>query len=54
MESGGVEDDDGGVDLGFSKWIQNIKGKPCAYLFCLIRVQVLNFLLISLNGICFL
>ncbi|KAH0856081.1 hypothetical protein HID58_084342 [Brassica napus] len=28
LESGGVEDDDGGVDLGFSKWIQNIKGKP--------------------------
>ncbi|KAL0746538.1 hypothetical protein Bca101_028540 [Brassica carinata] len=31
LESGGVdvEDDDGGTaDLGFSKWIQNIKGKP--------------------------
>ncbi|CAH8385006.1 unnamed protein product [Eruca vesicaria subsp. sativa] len=29
LESGGVDvEDDGGVDLGFSKWIQNIKGKP--------------------------
>ncbi|KAF8107294.1 hypothetical protein N665_0124s0085 [Sinapis alba] len=29
LESGGVDvEDDGTADLGFSKWIQNIKGKP--------------------------
>lgn len=31
LESGGVDVEDDGtaaVDLGFSKWIQNIKGKP--------------------------
>ena len=28
MESGGVYVEDDGADLGFSKWIQNIKGKP--------------------------
>ncbi|CAN7080040.1 unnamed protein product [Brassica oleracea var. botrytis] len=28
LESGGVDVEDDGADLGFSKWIQNIKGKP--------------------------
>ncbi|CAN7101868.1 unnamed protein product, partial [Brassica rapa subsp. narinosa] len=28
LESGGVYVEDDGADLGFSKWIQNIKGKP--------------------------
>ncbi|VVB04471.1 unnamed protein product [Arabis nemorensis] len=28
LESGGVDFEDGGVDLGFSKWLQTIKGRP--------------------------
>ncbi|KAL1199265.1 hypothetical protein V5N11_008340 [Cardamine amara subsp. amara] len=28
LDSGGVDVEDGCADLGFSKWLQNIKGKP--------------------------
>ncbi|KFK33827.1 hypothetical protein AALP_AA5G065200 [Arabis alpina] len=28
LDSGGVDVEDDGVDLGFSKWLQTIKGKP--------------------------
>lgn len=46
LESGGVDVEDDGsaaVDLGFSKWIQNIKGKP-GFSFNTFCVQVLNFI----------